>query len=235
MIDGILLVDKEVDKTSYDVIRKLKKVLEKGQKIGHAGTLDPFATGLLIVLLGRATKLMNEIHSLDKEYVVTAQLGIATDTQDITGEVVNKSNIIPDPQHMEEIINESFIGNVSQIPPKYSAKKIHGKKAYELARKGVEFEIKPKDIHVNSFEILNYQYPLLTCKINCSTGTYVRTLMDDLGKKLGCFATASQLRRTSIGNFNISEAVRSEDINESVDYRVIGIDKLNERIGDGKR
>lgn len=236
MIDGILLVDKREGITSYDVIRELKKVLPKGQKIGHAGTLDPFATGLLIILLGKATKLMNDIHALNKEYFVNAKLGIATDTQDITGNVIQESSNIPEFNDIQDSINEKFTGNLSQVPPRYSAKKINGRKAYDMARKGDEFEIKPQEIFVSKFEILDYTYPNLMCAIECSTGTYVRTLIDDLGKELGCFATAFELRRESIGRFNVEDAVKSENITaENVEGYILEIDNFRGMLKDGER
>lgn len=236
MIDGILLVDKREVITSYDVIRELKKVLPKGQKIGHAGTLDPFATGLLIVLLGKATKLMNDIHALNKEYFVNAKLGIATDTQDITGNVIQESSNIPEFNDIQDSINEKFIGNLTQVPPKYSAKKINGRKAYDMARNGEDFEVKPQEIFVSRFEIIDYTYPNLMCAIECSTGTYVRTLIDDLGKELGCFATAFELRRESIGRFNVEDAVKSENITaENVEGYILEIDNFRGMFKDGER
>ncbi len=236
MIDGILLVDKREVITSYDVIRELKKVLPKGQKIGHAGTLDPFATGLLIVLLGKATKLMNDIHALNKEYFVNAKLGIATDTQDITGNVIQESSNIPEFNDIQDSINEKFIGNLTQVPPKYSAKKINGRKAYDMARNGEDFEVKPQEIFVSRFEIIDYTYPNLMCAIECSTGTYVRTLIDDLGKELGCFATAFELRRESIGRFNVEDAVKSENVTaENVEGYILEIDNFRGMFKDGER
>ncbi|PKN02913.1 tRNA pseudouridine(55) synthase TruB [Candidatus Dojkabacteria bacterium HGW-Dojkabacteria-1] len=228
MIDGILLIDKEVGITSYDAIRKLKKVLEKGQKIGHGGTLDPFASGLLLVLLGKATKLMERIHSLEKEYVVKGEFGFSTDTQDITGKVLEKNTLIPTIDDIKKVVKESFLGNISQIPPMYSAKKVNGKKAYELARMGESVELKPKEVFIKEFEILQYEYPKIECRIVCSSGTYVRTLIHDLGISLGTYATAKELRRTCIGEFNISNALSSKDIKDGLEKYVIDIFKVNE-------
>jgi tRNA pseudouridine55 synthase len=219
MIDGILLVDKEVGITSYDVIRRIKKDYPKGTKIGHTGTLDPFASGLLILLIGRpATKLMDRFHKLDKEYIVDAKFGFETDTQDITGEVLLEDNKKRKPTKMKikKIIKESFIGEISQIPPKYSAKKVNGRKAYELARENIEFELKPKNINILEFKILEYKYPDIKLRVVCSTGTYVRTLIKDLGRSLGTYATATTLRRVRIGRFSISD----------VDGSIMGVDKV---------
>ena len=230
MIDGILLIDKEENITSYTAIRMLKRILPKGQKIGHAGTLDPFATGLLIILLGKATKLMDTIHSLDKEYEVKAEFGYATDTQDCTGEKVKTSSTPQQvsKEELEENIQKYLLGNISQLPPQYSAKKINGQKAYDLAREGKEVVLKPKDISIYSFDIVEYNWPSVTFRIRCSTGTYIRTLVNDLGEKVGTYATAMELRRTNIGEFDVENAIPTKDINEQVVESIIGIDKVKE-------
>lgn len=216
MIDGILLIDKQRDITSYDVIRKLKKVLPKKQKIGHAGTLDPFATGLLIILLGKATKRMSSILQLKKKYLVKAEFGYATDTQDSTGEKINISENIEkiSKEKIVEEIGKNLLGEIEQTPPVYSAVKIKGKRAYELAREGKEVEIKPKQVNIHSFEIVKYDWPFVSFEIECSSGTYVRTLVDDLGKCLDTFATAVELRRSEIGEYDVKDALDSKDISE---------------------
>lgn len=233
MIDGILLINKEKGITSYDVIRKLKKIFSKGQKIGHAGTLDPFASGLLVVLLGKGTKLMEKFHTFEKEYLVEGEFGYATDTQDITGERISEDmsgkqkNIVD----IEEEIRKNFLGEISQIPPMYSAKKINGKKAYQFAREGKEVEIKPKDVVIKKFEIVNYRWPVVEFKIVCSTGTYVRTLINDLGANLGTYGTAISLKRSIIGKFNLDDAYDSEKISvENTDdilEKVVKLEDLN--------
>jgi tRNA pseudouridine55 synthase len=232
MIDGILLIDKEEGITSYDAIRRLKHLLPRKYKIGHAGTLDPFATGLLIILLGKATKLMDTIHGLEKEYQVTAEFGYATDTQDCTGEKINVPPTISaiSKEELEENIKKHFLGNISQLPPQYSAKKINGQKAYDLARQGTEAELKPKDIRIYDFEITKYEWPFVTFRVVCSTGTYIRTLVNDLGEKVGTYATAVALRRTRIGEFNVNDAVSTKAINESTLESIIGIDKVKETL-----
>lgn len=216
MIDGILLVDKEEGITSFDVIRKLKRVIPPKQKIGHAGTLDPFASGLLVILLGKATKLMDTFHTYEKVYEVEAKLGFSTDTQDITGRVLEKDmeNFKPKKEDIVSTIEENLLGDILQKPPMYSAKKVGGERAYSLARKGEFVDLEPKEIHVSQFEVFEYRYPVLKCKIRCSTGTYVRTLIYDLGNILNTYATCTKLRRTKIGNFNVTEAVSSENILE---------------------
>ena len=232
MLNGILLIDKEKDITSYDVIRKLKRLLPRKYKIGHAGTLDPFATGLLIIMLGKATKLMNDFHKLNKTYEVKAEFGFSTDTQDVTGEKLNEVDVTtPIPQEqIEGCIKENFLGNISQLPPIYSAKKIHGKAAYRLARAGKEVKLQPKEIEINKFEILEYTWPYVSFKIQCSTGTYIRTLVDDLGKKLESLSTAIELRRTRIGFFGIEDSVESLTINEAfnIEEKYIEISKVKQ-------
>ena len=232
MIDGILVIDKQKGITSYTVINKLKRVLPRGQKIGHAGTLDPFATGVLPILLGKATKLMNKIHEFEKEYLVTAEFGYMTDTQDGTGEILKK-NDNPTPlekEAVENTVKENFIGNISQLPPRYSAKKVGGLRAYDLAREGKEFELTPKEISVKEFEIVDYTWPKVKFRIVCSTGTYIRTLVNDLGIKLGTYATAIELRRTHVGPFKVEESLSSEDIKEGIDSSIIDLDKVNQMI-----
>jgi tRNA pseudouridine55 synthase len=230
MIDGILLIDKEEDISSYDVIRKLKYLFPRKYKIGHAGTLDPFATGLLIVLVGRATKLMDAIHGLDKEYEVTAEFGYATDTQDCTGEKIKTSSNMEtvSKEIIEKIITENFIGNISQLPPIYSAKQVNGERAYDLARHGKPVVLNPRDINISKFEIVKYDWPYVTFRIDCSTGTYIRTLINDLGEKLGIFATAVALRRTRIGEFKINEAISTKTINDETLRSIIELNKVKE-------
>jgi len=229
MIDGILIIDKEEGITSYDVIRKLKKILDKGQKIGHAGTLDPFATGLLVILLGRATKMMNTFHTYEKTYLVEGELGYCTDTQDREGKITDTREVITPPslEDIERVIEKNLIGDIQQTPPRYSAKQIDGKRAYDLAREGKEFELKSVQVSVSIFEVYEYEYPNFKCKIKCSTGTYIRTLIHDLGIKLGTYATTKELRRVNIGSFDGKEAVLSKDVTvenrENILKRVINV------------
>ncbi|HNW23745.1 MAG TPA: tRNA pseudouridine(55) synthase TruB, partial [Candidatus Dojkabacteria bacterium] len=190
---------------------------------------DPFATGLFIILLGKATKMMNTFHTYEKTYLVEGELGYCTDTQDREGKVIKKdeTKITPSRDEIETIIEENFMGDITQIPPSYSAKKVEGKKAYDLAREGKELTLKPVNISISQFEVYEYEYPMLKCKIKCSTGTYIRTLIHDLGIKLGTYATTKELRRITIGSFDVSEAVLSKDIcienKENILRRVIKI------------
>jgi len=219
----ILLVDKPVGISSYDVIRQLKKQLPHDTKIGHAGTLDPFATGLLIILLNKGTKRFDEFQKMKKEYVVTADFGYETDTLDNTGKVTNEY------QESYEDFNRSFkkgavveaaqklTGSFEQIPPQYSAKKVNGRRAYELARKGVEAILKPKEITVYEFELLKLGNVVASkdslnilfsaeFRIVCSSGCYIRALIRDLGRELGVYGTCTALRRTKIGDFSVEDA-----------------------------
>lgn len=223
MINGILLINKQKGITSYDVIRKLKKVLPKGQKIGHAGTLDPFATGLLIILLGKYTKQMVNILNMEKEYIVKAEFGYSTDTQDVTGKKVNVSEELKkiEKEKLEQILQKEFIGNILQTPPQFSAKKIKGKKAYEYARKGVEVKLKPKEVTIKKFNIVEYLWPYVSFNIICSSGTYIRTLVNDLGEFLGTYATAVNLERVKIGKYSLTKALNSEDIKEGMGLKSI--------------
>jgi len=232
MIDGILLIDKEKGITSYDVIRKLKRILPKGQKIGHAGTLDPFATGLLIVLLGKATKKMEEILHLEKGYQVKAEFGYATDSQDETGKKVIQDNkgLVVSRNTLEEIIHKKFLGEIQQIPSSYSAIKINGKKAYEYARAGKEVQISPRIIKISEFSCIEYSWPFVTFNIFCSSGTYIRTLINDLGVESGAYATSVDLRRFKIGKYLLEEALSSEEISEeNVDTVLNKIINLNSK------
>lgn len=229
MIDGILLINKEKGITSYDVIRQLKRIFPKGQKIGHAGTLDPFATGLLIVLLGKGTKLMNHFHTLNKEYVVKGEFGYSTDTQDCTGSVVDSVTDLRcvSKEELEDKIKCCFLGDIEQVPPAYSAKKISGKKAYDLARSGRSVEIKPVSVHIFSYDVVSYNWPFVEFKVVCSTGTYIRTLINDLGNCLGIYATAVELERIRIGDFSVENSVSLESSTaDSVINSVINLDNL---------
>jgi tRNA pseudouridine55 synthase len=223
MIDGILLINKERGITSYDVIRKLKRVLPKGQKLGHAGTLDPFATGLLIMLLGKSTKLMRDILELEKEYIVKAEFGYSTNTQDITGERVNVCKNLEkvSKEEIEGIIGEKFLGVISQVPPQFSAKKVKGKKAYEYARKGENVNLLPKEVEVYEFDVVNYGWPVVDFRVVCSSGTYIRTLVNDLGEELNTYATAKELERTRIGDFNVKDSLKSSDIVEGLKFKFL--------------
>lgn len=212
-MNGIILVDKPQDWTSHDVVAKLRGVLHE-RRIGHSGTLDPLATGLLVVFVGRATRAVEFAEADSKEYLAGLRLGVSTDTQDITGNVIAKCDALPDEAAVRETLCR-FIGDIEQIPPMYSAIKIGGKKLYELARRGESVERTPRKITVSSIDIVDKDGTDYILNISCSKGTYVRTLCNDIGDALGCGACMSSLRRTRAGAFSVDEAHSLEDIEDA--------------------
>ncbi len=217
--DGILLIDKEEGKTSFDAVRMIKRIL-KSKKTGHAGTLDPFASGLLIILLGQGTKLSSHIMGGKKKYRAEIRLGIETDTLDPTGSIIKE---VPVPDMGDESIAgviAGFTGVIDQVPPAFSALKVNGERAYKLARKGIEVELKKREVTVYSIDIIDIRLPLITLDIFCSAGTYIRSLAADIGEKLGTAAHLKNLRRLSSGLFNIDDALASKDL-DAVNSEVI--------------
>lgn len=211
---GILLVDKPAGKTSFQLVAILRKILGE-KKIGHAGTLDPFATGVMVMLIGREyTRLSDQLLTHDKEYIAEVKLGASTDSYDLTGEIRETSDHIPTNKEIETAVN-FFQGEMEQIPPMFSAKKVQGKKLYELARKGETIERAPCKVRVKT-EILNYSYPYLTIKVNCSKGTYIRSIAHDLGKMLGTFAHLTKLKRTASGQFLIEDCFNGSKLDPSL-------------------
>ncbi len=204
MIHGILNVYKEKGFTSHDVVAKLRGITGQ-RKIGHTGTLDPDAEGVLPVCLGRATKLCDMLADRDKEYVAELLLGVETDTQDLTGRVLERRSL---EAGREEILAaaESFVGDYMQVPPMYSALKVDGKKLYELARAGKEVERKPRPVRIYELEILEFRLPVVVFRAVCSKGTYIRTLCSDIGGKLGCGGAMQSLKRTRVGRFSLEAA-----------------------------
>lgn len=203
---GVLLVDKPAGITSHDVVDRVRKIFGT-RRVGHAGTLDPGATGLLVLLLGEATKISEYLMSCDKSYEGTLRFGYVSDTYDKDGEVVPGPGG-PIPTSIEEIqeFASEFIGTIDQVPPAYSAKKIAGKKLYEYAREGNVPEVEPRSITVHDFEILTCSGDLVEFGVDCSSGTYVRTLVHDMGQDIGCGAVLVELRRTDVGPFGIEDA-----------------------------
>ena len=210
MEDQIILVDKPAGISSFGIVAKIRRELKEefGHKIkvGHTGTLDPFATGLLILLSGKMTKKSNEFLKLDKIYEADLKLGFTSTTGDPEGEIQQYSdNLCPQRDAVESVLN-SFIGTITQTPPRFSAIKINGERAYKLARKGADFEIPSREVEIYSIEILDYSYPTLKIRCHVSSGTYIRTLAEDIGKKLGTGAYLTALRRTKIGDYHIEDA-----------------------------
>ena len=214
MINGVINIYKIKGFTSHDVVAKLRGIL-KQKKIGHTGTLDPDATGVLPVCLGSATKLCDMLTDKEKEYIAKVQLGVTTDTQDMTGTVLTKSDVLVTEEDVREAVL-SFIGCYEQVPPMYSALKVNGKKLYELAREGKEVERKARPVTIHYIEILEMNLPQLTIKVGCSKGTYIRTLCHDLGEKLGCGAAMAALERTKSGQFTLDTALTLAELEEKL-------------------
>ena len=226
-LEGILLVDKPQGRTSFSLIRSLRK-LTGVRKIGHAGTLDPFATGVMVMLIGREyTRLSDQLLFQDKAYLAEVNLGVSTDTYDCDGKVMARSKKVPTLKHIEEAL-QNFQGEIEQIPPMYSAKKVGGKKLYELARKGKEIERKPCKVQVQT-QLLSYQYPYLSIQVSCSKGTYIRSIAHELGDLLGCGAHLSQLQRTRSGIFTIEECVDGNLLDEA-DFDITPHLKMHEDV-----
>lgn len=210
-LDGVLLVDKPTDHTSHDVIARLRGKL-KMKRIGHAGTLDPMATGVLVVLVGKATRASQYLMSLDKEYAGTIKLGQVTNTQDAEGEVLETRPVPPLTEAEVRAATQSFVGDQYQTPPMFSAIKIEGVPLYKMARKGEEIEREPRFVRVSSFEVTRFASPEIDFVLRCSKGTYVRTIAHDLGAKLGCGGHLSALRRTATGKFAIAQCLTLDAI-----------------------
>lgn len=203
-MNGILLVDKPQDWTSHDVVAKLRGVFGE-RRIGHSGTLDPLATGLLVVFLGRATKAVEFSEAAEKEYVAHLRLGMATDTQDITGSVIDTFDSVPTRAEVETVLRQ-FCGEIEQIPPMYSAIKINGQKLYDIARRGGEVERRPRRITIHELSLLGEESGEYVLRIRCSKGTYIRTLCHDIGQALGCGGVMTALRRTRVGAYDVQNA-----------------------------
>lgn len=214
MYNGILNVYKEAGFTSHDVVAKLRGIC-KQKKIGHTGTLDPDAVGVLPVCFGSGTKLCDMLTDWDKEYIATLRLGVETDTQDLTGQVLfhaEEETVAALAQEQVRTCILGFLGEYDQIPPMYSALKVNGKKLYELARAGKEVERKPRTVQIRELEILEMDLPTVRFRVVCSKGTYIRTLCHDIGEKLGCGGAMASLTRSRVGMFGIEEALRLSEI-----------------------
>jgi len=213
-MDGILIVDKPPLMTSFEVIEFVRKKL-RIKKVGHSGTLDPLASGVLVILLGRATKLFKNFERLDKEYIATMRLGIETDTGDSGGKILRESSYENVTEEMVKCIFGEFLGEIYQVPPMVSAIKFKGKKLYELARKGIEIKRSPRKIKIEDLRLIGFALPQVEFYLRCSKGTYVRALASDIGERLGCFAHICKIKRTSIGPFRIEEAIPLEKLDAS--------------------
>lgn len=221
-MNGILIVNKPQDFTSRDIVNKVGRIL-KTKKIGHTGTLDPIATGVLVICIGNTTKLCEVLTSEYKEYIATIKLGIKTDTLDTTGEIIERKDFnITEPQIIEVL--SSFLGKSTQVTPIYSAVKVNGKKLYEYAREGIKVELPTREINITNIELISFNNDEIVFKTTVSKGTYIRALIDDICKKLNTVGTMSSLIRTKQGNFKIEESYTIEDI-EKGNYKLITIEE----------
>ncbi len=231
MYHGIINVYKEAGYTSHDVVAKLRGICRQ-KKIGHTGTLDPDAVGVLPVCLGNGTRLCDMLTDRTKEYVAGLRLGITTDTQDISGQILEEKKVLASPEKARNVIL-SFLGDSMQIPPMYSALKVNGKKLYELAREGKEVERAARPITVYEIEILEERHPDYRIRIACSKGTYIRTLCHDIGQSLGCGGVMTSLTRTRVGEFELGHAYTLDRLQEMADQgtlsqAVIPVDRMFE-------
>lgn len=225
-MNGILIINKEKNWTSHDVVSKIRKTT--GEKVGHTGTLDPLATGVLPILIGKGTKFSKYLIEHDKVYEVELELGKKTDTADAEGRIIEEKNVD------EEYINanlqkvlKSFIGKQEQIPPMYSAIKKNGKKLYEYARAGEKVEIEPRKIEIYNIELLKYEDKCINLKVSCSKGTYIRSLCEDIAEKLNTVGYMRNLNRLQVGKFKIENAIKIEDVNlESIQEHLITLEEL---------
>lgn len=224
-MDGILIVDKPKGLTSHDVVDFIRKRFHL-KKVGHAGTLDPLATGVLVILIGSLTKKSADLISQDKEYEVVLSLGVATDTQDGQGEVVKREKV--NNLSLEQIKHtfSKFLGRIEQTPPMFSALKIKGKKLYTLARKGIEIKRPSRPVHIYKLEIKKFTSPDINFIINCSKGTYVRTLCADIAERLGCCGYMSYLRRVRSGTFVISQSIHWDILSQ------LSVQKLSQTLNE---
>ena len=225
-MDGIVIVDKPQDWTSQDVVSKLRGVF-RTRRIGHGGTLDPMATGVLPVFVGRATRGVEFFEHAEKIYEAELLLGTITDTEDVTGRVLEKRTVSVTREELEDILSR-FRGEISQIPPMYSAIKVNGQKLYDLARKGQEVERKPRKINIFSLECLAFDGRAARLRVHCSKGTYIRTLCKDIGEALGCGGCMAALRRVQAGEYDLSRAVTLETLTgcENPEKYLLPVDSL---------
>ena len=213
-MEGIIVVNKPKGITSFDVIRKLKKIL-KTKKIGHTGTLDPLATGVMLMCVGKATKLASDLEAKDKVYIADFDIGYATDTYDIEGKKIAENIIEVSKENLEQSIKK-FIGNIKQVPPMYSAIKIDGNKLYHLARKGIEVERPERDVTIEYTNLLDFKDNKAKIETKVSKGCYIRSLIYDIGQDLGTYATMTALQRKQVGDYSLEDSYSLEKIEEMV-------------------
>lgn len=232
-LEGVLLVDKPTDHTSHDVVARLRGKLHM-KRIGHAGTLDPMATGLLVILIGKATRISQYLMSVEKRYTGTVTLGAVTNTQDAEGDVLETRPVPALSEEQVQAALRGFVGDQYQMPPMFSAVKINGQPLYKSARKGAEVEREPRFIRVISFALTRWASPEIDFDVHCTKGTYVRTLAHDLGQRLGCGGHLSALRRTMSGDLTLADATPLEELLKmsvaEIDARLIPVHRAAPRI-----
>ncbi len=218
LIEGsVLLIDKPVSWTSFDVVNKIRSAIRhraniKKIKVGHTGTLDPFATGLLIICTGKMTKKIQSFMELTKQYQAIYEFGKESDSYDVTGSFLKEEDITEMPlDRIKHVIQKQFIGRIEQIPPMFSAKKVNGQRLYKLARKGKTVERQKRAIQIDQYDVINYQHPEIEVLITCSKGTYIRSLAHDLGQALNTIAYCKTLKRTAIGKYHLNQALTLEN------------------------
>ncbi len=218
MTDGIILIDKPSGMTSFGVVARVRRILTvrngKKTKVGHTGTLDPFATGLMILTVGKECKNAMNYSKLDKSYRTKIKLGFNSTTGDTEGEITSVSNKIPTKEEVQQVLND-FTGKIEQTPPKFSAIKINGQRAYKLAREGKEVEMPKRQVEIYKIELLGYKYPYIEIEVRVSSGTYIRTLAEDVGTKLKTGAYCEELKRLSIDKWTLSEATTLKSFMEN--------------------
>lgn len=226
-MDGLILINKQKGFTSHDVVNVIRKKLNT-KKVGHTGTLDPNATGVLPILIGKGTKISKYLMEHDKTYIATLKLGEKTDTGDSEGQVIEEKSI-PKDLRKEDIndVLQNFFGKQKQVPPMYSAIKINGKKLYEYAREGKEVKLEAREIEIYKIELLEYQNNKIKFEVECSKGTYIRTLCEDIAKKLGTVGYMEELQRTKVNNFRIEDSILLDDITlENAEKNMIKIEEV---------
>ena len=223
IMNAVILVNKDKGKTSRDIVNNLTKVFNT-KRIGHTGTLDPIAQGVLVICINKYTKLVNSLMSLDKQYIGTITLGVKTDTFDITGKVLEQKDVSVSKEDIEKVFS-LLIGKYEQVVPIYSAKKVNGKKLYEYARNGEEVKLPTNEVDIYNLELISYEKNKIVFKCNCSKGTYIRSLIQTICDKLNVIGTMSDLVRTKQGNFDISDSYTVEDIANG-NYKALSVKDL---------
>lgn len=226
-MDGVIIINKQKGFTSHDIVNVIRKKLDI-KKVGHTGTLDPNATGVLPILVGKATKISKYLIEHDKTYIATIKLGEKTDTGDSEGQVIETKKVSEnlEEENINQVLN-NFLGKQKQLPPMYSAIKINGKKLYEYAREGQEVKVEPRDIEIYKIKLLEYKNNKIKFEVECSKGTYIRTLCEDIANKLGTLGYMEELQRTKVNNFDIKDAISLEYLDKvTIKEKIISIEEI---------